>query len=389
MSRIPPNDEDSEKAIIGACLMSREARDQSLNLVSTSDFYSVRLGKVFSAVSNLSAAGEGIDLVTVAGASGVPKNFLSECLATVPVSGNVASYCARVVRLSSLRKTLAWAGELSNEAWAGEYESVAELIGGVDRLLVNGLTPVEPGVEASLVTEQETEPNWLIPNLLEKQDRVIITGAEGGGKSTLCRMIAAKTAAGITPFSNTGFSPQRVLLLDLENSISQLAPQLKRLLASTGGRYAQSLWVKSRVQGLDLCTKKDADWLRGLLLVHRPSLLVVGPLYKMYRGSDRVSKASEEGAEKVTQVLDDLRVEFDCSLIIEAHAPHGEGGDRANWRPRGSTLFLGWPEFGIGMKPLLDDSGTVRLVRWRGDRVRGRDWPDQIKEGRMWPWESA
>ena len=55
MSRIPPNDEDSEKAIIGACLMSREARDQSLNLVSTSDFYSVRLGKVFSAVSNLSA----------------------------------------------------------------------------------------------------------------------------------------------------------------------------------------------------------------------------------------------------------------------------------------------------------------------------------------------
>ena len=284
MSRIPPNDEDSEKAIIGACLMSREARDQSLNLVSTSDFYSVRLGKVFSAVSNLSAAGEGIDLVTVAGASGVPKNFLSECLATVPVSGNVASYCARVVRLSSLRKTL---------AWAGEYESVAELIGGVDRLLVNGLTPVEPGVEASLVTEQETEPNWLIPNLLEKQDRVIITGAEGGGKSTLCRMIAAKTAAGITPFSNTGFSPQRVLLLDLENSISQLAPQLKRLLASTGGRYAQSLWVKSRVQGLDLCAKKDADWLRGLLLAHRPSLLVVGPLYKMYRWSDRVSKASE------------------------------------------------------------------------------------------------
>jgi replicative DNA helicase len=85
-------------------------------------------------------------------------------------------------------------------------------------------------------------------------------------------------------------------------------------------------------------------------------------------------------------VFDEIRTEHDCALWIEAHAPHGDKGDRAGWRPRGSTLWEGWPEFGIGMKPI--DDQTVELVRWRGDRDRNREclWPKQLTEGRSWPW---
>lgn len=385
--RVPPHDTHAEKAVVGACLMNKQARIIALNALGSSDFYSKPMGKAFTAIARLAAEGAGIDVVTVSGASGVDRNVLEECVEAVPMSGNISTYAARVAELASMRKTIAWAGELSESAWAGEVEEVSELLDGSEQLRAVGTSPVEAGIEASRLVEEEVEPNWLIPHLLERSDRVIVTGAEGGGKSTLCRMVAVKTAAGLGAFSNSAMEPQRVLIVDLENSLSQMAPQIRQLISSTGGRYQNTLWVKSRVQGCDLTTRKDLDWLRRLMLHHRPSLLVIGPLYKMYRGTDRMSKSGEEAAEALTQALDELRVEFDCALWIEAHAPHGDSGDRANWRPRGSTLFLGWPEFGIGLKPILEEAGTVKLVRWRGDRVRGRDWPERLKEGILWPWE--
>ena len=386
-SRVPPNAEHAEKAIIGAAVLTRQARMDALNSLSPEDFYNPTNMTLFAGLAQLVARGSAVDAVILAAETGVDRQVINAAISEAPITANVRSYVAMVAETAALRRTIAWGSNLMAEAWAGRADAVNDALVNAHEVLSPSFAQVEPGIEASILTEDNTEPRWLIPNLLERQDRVIVTGQEGGGKSVLLRQVALMTAAGVNPFTNATFTPAKVLVLDLENSVSQIVPQVRSLISSLGRRYDNNCYIKSRPQGLDLASRRDQDWLRSIMQYHSPDLLCVGPLYKMYRGSERAGKASEEAADIVTSILDELRVQHDCAVWIEAHAPHGEGGDRASWRPRGSTLWLGWPEIGIGMKPIREEPGRVKLVRWRGDRVRGRSWPDVIKEGTMWPWE--
>src|SRR5438132_11941606 len=68
------------------------------------------------------------------------------------------------------------------------------------------------------LNEDEPEYDWVIPEVVERGDRVVLTGGEGMGKSTLLRQIAIQAAAGVHPFTLEAMTPVRVMLLDLENS---------------------------------------------------------------------------------------------------------------------------------------------------------------------------
>ena len=41
---------------------------------------------------------------------------------------------------------------------------------------------------------------------------------------------------------------------------------------------------------------------------------------------------------------------------------------------------MGWPEFGMGLRPVEDDDSMVSVVKWRGDR-EVRDWPSRLRRG--------
>ena len=71
------------------------------------------------------------------------------------------------------------------------------------------------------VLDQEDNEDWIIPGILERQERVIFTGGEGAGKTTLVRQMAILSAAGINPFTFEDMPPVRVLVIDAENSEKQ------------------------------------------------------------------------------------------------------------------------------------------------------------------------
>jgi replicative DNA helicase len=119
----------------------------------------------------------------------------------------------------------------------------------------------------------------------------------------------------------------------------------------------------------------------------KPDLLVLGPLYRMTKGS--LNNDDEVGP--VLEALDSLR-ERDVAMLIEVHAGHARStsGER-ELRPRGSSALLGWPEFGMGLRKGKGDQGKrphYELVRWRGDRDR-REWPARLVRGFVWPWEPS
>ena len=72
---------------------------------------------------------------------------------------------------------------------------------------------------------------FTVPGILAKQDRFLMVGKEGGGKSTLVYQLMTGAAYGVDTLSPTlqRYEPQRVLFLDVENSEFQIADQIKRI----------------------------------------------------------------------------------------------------------------------------------------------------------------
>lgn len=250
-----------------------------------------------------------------------------------------------------------------------------------------GSVPAPMALEDFLLGSEH--PDWLVPGLLERGDRLILTAGEGGGKSVLIRQMAAAAAAGIHPFDFTAHDPLRVLMVDCENSPRLIRKWMRRLsdVADGHGRAipAGGLRLISRPEGLDLTRPDDGGWLAERVAAADPQLLVIGPLYRLHTGSMH----DEEAARGLVAVLDRMRARHGCALIMETHAPHAESAKLArNLRPYGSSLFMRWPEFGYGLRPVKDTDGVeVDVVAWRGARDE-RDWPRQLRRGGVgdWPW---
>jgi len=61
-----PSDLEAEECLLGACLLSQQAAEMALQMVTPGDFYRTSHSSVFAAIGRLWANGQAIDAVTVA-----------------------------------------------------------------------------------------------------------------------------------------------------------------------------------------------------------------------------------------------------------------------------------------------------------------------------------
>jgi hypothetical protein len=232
--------------------------------------------------------------------------------------------------------------------------------------------------------------DWIVPGLLERGDRLMLTGYEGLGKSMLTRQLAVTMAAGIHPFRTAhgnDYEPRRVLYIDCENSERQSRRKfwpLARASVRADRRVPDGgMRLIHKPNGLDLTRTEDSEWLLERVTAHEPDALFIGPFYRLHN----TNMNDELAARKVVALLDRARNAAGCALVMEAHAGHGNAIQERDVRPRGSSLLLGWPEFGYGLTPVEKDPKYVRLRPWRGPRDE-RDWPKQLTWGDPdgWPW---
>lgn len=385
---------EAERAVVGAALLQPDTIRFVLDHCTPDDFHDYRLSRVFDLIIGHRSARLGVDEVTIAkaagdaGLEGVDPVWLFDLRAATPTASNAAFY-AKIVHEGAVRRRMRAAGtrmvQLAdsdgplNEALSGartEWEAVQSSIG--VHLTAKALGEVLAGSD---------EYDWLIPNLLERQDRVIITGGEGAGKSTFVRQVGVMASAGVHPTLGTSIDPLRVLVIDAENTEKQWRRAVRtltlqaRLRGSADPEQRLHLACSPRI---DITTDRDLGSIHRLVDDHNPDLLLVGPLYKL------VPRAinNDDDAAPLIAALDTLR-DRGLALVMEAHAGHALDHDgNRNLRPRGSAALLGWPEFGLGIAKDHDDqSGTLfHLVRWRGDRDE-RAWPKTLRRGGTWPWE--
>lgn len=404
--RVPPHDVDAERAVLGAMLLSPVAVERAMGILGGAHFYQPRHETIYAAIVDVHRATANADPITVAAhlqqcgelARIGGANYLADLYGATTTVNNVDHYARIVTDRAKRRHVIVATTRAVQQAWATDGDDADALVEAAIRELEiirdfettddTGLLTVDQFLD---VAEKDTY-DWIVPDLLERGDRLLVTGQEGAGKSHLLRQLATCTAAGVHVFTHRPIQPRRVLVLDMENSDTQTRRHL-RPIVTTARRLGHTLnpdnfWIQCRPEGLDLGRDADLAWLMRRVAESQPDLLITGSLYKMTGGK---AINSDDDAAPVLAAFNAIRGKG-VTTVIEAHAGHalGSGGKR-DLRPRGSAALLGWPEFGYGMRHAEDATAqhrVVELIPWRGDRDE-RKWPERLEAGTVWPWQEA
>ena len=297
-----------------------------------------------------------------------------------------------------------YAGRL-REATARRY-AVAALTRGLQRLESDGdpdmiVSDVQSELQAlpkpamtnddtwtleDIMSLSQVEQGYTMPKMLRANERLVLTGSEGGGKSVFVYQMLTGAAYGVDTFTLERTEPKKVLFLDVENNEFQAKANLDKIvpvLREMAGEITPE-WrsLKRRIVDL-LATKDRADILRRVVH-YNPDILYMGTAYKLTDITDETHRS----VRAIQSIVDRIRQEIGCSVIVEHHAGHGNMNDRNGMRPEGSSYWLRWPDFGYGMQPLASPNGQrlMRLRPWRGDRATDREYPVAVRQGVILPW---
>lgn len=130
INRIPPQNIDTEIALIGSCLLNPESLHEILTTISPESFYSDRHKIIFKSVLKLFAASQPIDLVSISADlkdSGQLERvggakYLSQLVDSVPSSAHVDHYAGIVKKNHTLRELIHAAEKIVEMGYANNIE---------------------------------------------------------------------------------------------------------------------------------------------------------------------------------------------------------------------------------------------------------------------------
>ncbi|MBR1438389.1 MAG: replicative DNA helicase [Synergistaceae bacterium] len=138
----PPNIPEAERAVLGACLVSKEALGNALEILRPDDFYGVYNRKLFEVLSAMYIADKPADFVTVQTeltARGIfsemgGQPFLAQLAANVTTTSNV-TYHAEIISESSVRRKLLAAADEINSMALNNALNTKEIIERAEKLI--------------------------------------------------------------------------------------------------------------------------------------------------------------------------------------------------------------------------------------------------------------
>lgn len=391
-------DETAEKAILGVALIAPKVTAPTK--LTGEHFHHPVHGSLWDAIHAAHREGLTPDAATVLPRVPVEqRKYATDLLLDVVglgAVGNVDAY-AETLRDRAERRRIGMVLDGARQRLTRPDEAAADTLAYIERHVTMGGQLDQAAEQLWTLDEfldRELPPmSWVIPDLLAEGERLVLTGTEGMGKSVLMRQIGVMVSAGLNPFTLASIPPRRVLFVDCENPERIMMTRFEELRRVARTRHRQSgMYLHRYPQGLDLASPRDRMTLHHLCTLTRPDLLLIGPAYKLYIGG--AGAREEDLARQVTATLDGLREEFGFALILEHHSPHAApGSESRSVRPIGSSLWLRWPEFGMGIRPQAGTRPEDRMGEmkaWRGPRDE-RPWPTELKAGgpgRL-PWVDA
>lgn len=251
-AKIPPQNLDAEKSLLGAVLIDEETLADISEHVTSKDFYDKRHATIYGAMIRLYERHRPVDLLTlseelkkkdeldITGGSA----YLTELTNYVPTAAHAEAY-AEMVSLKAVRRRLIKAsGEISELGYDEDTDvqellqkAEQELFSVSDQSLKQDLTPIEQILTDSFDRMEELHRNkgalrgvrtgWRdLDNMtagLQRSDLIILAARPAMGKTTLVTNLAYNVAT---------VAKQSVLFFSLEMSKEQL---VDRMLADASG----------------------------------------------------------------------------------------------------------------------------------------------------------
>lgn len=203
-----------------------------------------------------------------------------------------------------------------------------------------------------LLQQPIAEDDWLIDGLLIRGGTSLLVAKPKAGKSTLARAIALAVSRGDTCLGRaTRRGP--VIMLGFEEH----PKWLQRAFRSMGVDSSDEIYLH-----LGEAPREGVDWLRAVVLAHRPVLVVVDPLLKLVRAQDANDYAQ---MSRLLEPLNTIARDSGAHLMLVHHASKGERleGESA----LGSTAFTALVDSIVALTRHADGRRTLKTRQRYGE----------------------
>ncbi len=221
--KLPPQDIESEKSVLGALMLDKDAIIKVADLITSADFYTPNHSKIFEAIFELFEKGEPIDILSVSkklkdenqlieiGGSA----YLTELINLVPTAAHI-SYYAKIVRQKKVFRDLIRASTEITERVFDTSENPEDLLDDVEQKIFSisqksrpqNFVPIKDELKAAyerieklhrgerglrgVSTGFDELDNYL--SGFQRSDLIILGARPSLGKTALCLDIARSAA---------------------------------------------------------------------------------------------------------------------------------------------------------------------------------------------------
>lgn len=355
-----PYDLTNERAVLGACILDREAITAVRNILSCEDFYLEKHSLIYEALLDLVERRIPPDLATVAGALRDADRldlvggfaYLGDLCAETPTAVHVEHYARRVVQTSAQRRIIQLGAEIQVRAHqGGDVSSLFDELQAMLETTRAASTPkanwTEAVVPAALLYRFKFEQEPFVVDQVLPQGTMLITGKPKTRKSWLALNIAWAVAAGGKALGQFDAMKGDALYIDLEMGQKRLHKRLHVVSPDCeppkGFQFA-TRWPRVG-EGFE-------TWLRDYLKSHPFTRLVVVDTLVGIRAMRKRYEDPYEADKAFTQSLTDLCHEFRIAMLLIHHSRKADGSDVTD-DASGSTGITGG----------VDNYGALRLSR--------------------------
>ena len=313
IKRLPPNNVEAEKAVIGAMMLDSDAIMVCSEILTAGEFYQQQYGIIFDALVEMYRDGIGADLVTIQNKlrekEVTPElysvEYLGELLASVPTSANVKFYAEIVHEKAVLRRLIKVTEQVTRECYM-DSQPLEDILEDTEKSVFDviqqrGGSEFEPIRDVVLRTldsiEKAAKQKGNITGLetgfrdldaktagLQKSDLILIAARPAMGKTAFVLNIAEYVAL---------HSNSTIALFSLEMSKEQL---VKRMLAMN------SMVDSQKIRTGDL---EDDDWDK-----------LVGSVRKIGNSNLVIDDTSGITASELRSKCRKLKIEQALDLVI-------------------------------------------------------------------------